>query len=159
MPPKLAFAGIAQPILLLHALVAFALCGAATHHVVVAAGYLRGAFRVRLARVYAVVTAACYGAAVGLGMLVYPMYRYFVRGLYFDRHVVWASNLFDIKENYAALGLPLVAAVLVLSRRFDPREAPEMRRPYLVLVSAVAALVWFVAVSGLVITLQRGVPA
>src|SRR5579863_1925668 len=102
-PPRLAFAGVAQALVLLHALVGLALCGAATHHLVVAVGYTRGVYRVRLARIYALVTACCYGAVFLLGMLSYPSYRYFVRGLYFDRHVVWASNLFDIKENYAAL--------------------------------------------------------
>ncbi len=159
MPPKLAFGGVAQVLVLLHAVAGLALCGAATHHVVVASGYLRGVFRVGLARIYAVVTAACYSAVVALGMMAYPSYRYFVRGLYFDRHVVWAANLFDIKENYAALGLPMVVAVLVLSRSFDPRQDAELRGVYLAFVAAVAAVAWFAGLSGLVITMQRGVPA
>ena len=159
MPPRLAFGGVAQLLVLLHAVAGLALCGAATHHVVVAWGYGRGAFRVGLARIYAAVSAACYAAVFTLGMLAYPSYRYFVRGLYFDRHVVWAANLFDIKENYAALGLPVVAAVLVLSRSFDPRRDVELRSLYLVLVAAVCAIAWFAGLSGLVITLQRGVPA
>jgi hypothetical protein len=158
-PPHLAFGGIAQGLVLLHALVALALCGAATHHVVVAAGYLRGVYRVRLARIYAIVTASCYLAAFLLGLCAYPSYRYFVRGLYFDRHLVWASNLFDIKENYAALGVPFAVALLVLSRSFDPAKDKGLVAPYAVLVTCVCGLVWFLAISGLLITMQRGVPA
>lgn len=157
-PPHLAFGGVAQGLVLLHALVGLALCGAATHHVVVAVGYLRGVYRVRLGRIYALVTACCYLAVFLLGMLAYPSYRYFVRGLYFDRHVVWASNLFDIKENYAAVGLPFALALLLLSRSFEPSRDRALVAPYATLVACVAALVWFIAVSGLIITMQRGVP-
>jgi hypothetical protein len=158
-PPHLAFGGIAQLLILFHAIVGLALCGATTHHVVVAYGYRRGVYRWRLAQIYAIVTACCYGATFTLGMLAYPTYRYYVRGLYFDRHLVWASNLFDIKENFAALGLPLALSVLLLSRVFKPAEQPELRTPYLTLVSGVWLLSWFPAIAGLIITLQRGVPA
>ncbi len=158
-PPALAFGGIAQALVVLHAVAGLALCGAATHHVVVAAGYLRGVYRVKLARIYAVVTAACYATVFLLGAAAYPSYRYFVRGLYFDRHVVWASNLFDIKENYAALGLPFVVTVLLLSRSFDPARDGDLTKPYVTLVAVVAGIVWFAGLSGLLITLQRGVPA
>ncbi len=158
-PPHLAFSGIAQPLVLLHAVVGLALCGATTPHVGVAWGYLSGVYRWKLARIYAVVTACCYAATFILGMMAYPSYRYFVRGLYFDRHVVWASNLFDIKENFAALGLPLALSVLLLSRRFRPDQDGEFVRPYLALVSAVWFLSWFPAIAGLIITMQRGVPA
>ena len=127
-PPHVAFGAVAQGLVILHALVALALCGAATHHLVVAVGYLRGVYRVRLGRIYALVTACCYVAVFALGMLAYPSYRYFVRGLYFDRHVIWASNLFDIKENYAALGLPFALALLLLSRSFEPSRDRDAGR-------------------------------
>ncbi len=158
-PPNVAFGGIAQGLVLLHALVALALCGACTHHLVVAVGYLRGVYRVGLGRIYALVTACCYAAVFILGLTAYPSYRYFVRGLYFDRHVVWASNLFDIKENYAALGLPLALTLLLLSRSFEPSRDKALVAPYTVLVACVFALVWFMGISGLLITMQRGVPA
>jgi hypothetical protein len=158
-PPALAFGGIAQALVLLHAVAGLALCGAATHHVVVAVGYLRGMYRVRLARIYALVTACCYGAVFLLGAGAYPSYRYFVRGLYFDRHLVWASNLFDIKENYAALGLPFVAALLLLSRSYDPPRDKDLAAPYATLTAIVAAIVWLAGLAGLIITMQRSVPA
>ncbi|MHB1845042.1 MAG: hypothetical protein ACYCWW_09440 [Deltaproteobacteria bacterium] len=156
--PELAFASAAQLLVLLHAVAALALCGAATHHVVVALGYLRGVFRTGLARVYGAVTLGCYLAVFALGSLAYPSYRYFVRGLFLDWHRVWAANLFDIKENVAALGLPLVAGVFVLSRRFDPAKDGSLIGPYVTLVVSVAAIAWFTALSGLFVTMQRGVP-
>ncbi len=158
-PPALAFGHLAQALVLFHAIAGLALCGAATHHVVVAAGYLRGVYRVSLARIYAIVTAGCYAAVFLLGACAYPSYRYFVRGLYFDRHVVWAANLFDIKENYAALGLPFVVALLVLSRSLQPARDRELAGAYFTLVSVVAAIAWFAGLAGLVITMQRSVPA
>ncbi len=162
-PPPIANAHWAQALVLFHGLCGMALVGACTHHVVVSLGYLRGSYRVRLARVYAAVTLAGWGATVVLGGLAYPAYRYFVRGLYFDWHEVWASNLFDIKENFAALGLPLAVVIFLWSRRLDPRggeggQARLLVGPYVVLVCVAAAIAWFVAVAGLVVTLQRGVP-
>ena len=165
-PPRLALQGAAQLLVLLHGLVGMALCGACTHHVIVAVGYLRRPSagtgllrRVGLAKLYAWVTAGCYLATFVLGLLAYPTYRYFVRGLYFDWHQVWASNLFDIKENFAALGLPMALALLVMSRSLDPESDRTLVGPYVALVIAVAAVAWFAALSGLLLTLQRGVPA
>ncbi len=158
-PPDLAFGGIAQPVVVVHAVIGLALCGATTHHVVVAYGYLRGVYRWKLARVYAAVTAGCYAATFLVGMVAYPSYRYFVRGLYFERSVTWASSLFDVKESVAALGLPLVLSVLLLSRRFEPDRDPHIVGPYLVLVIAVWLVSWFPAITGLLITMQRGVPS
>ena len=57
------------------------------------------------------------------GGLVYPRYRYFVRGLYLDRYAPWASNLFDFKENLATLGLPLAIGAFVLARELAQAPA------------------------------------
>lgn len=156
--PSIANAGLAQVLVLVHGLCGLALVGASTHHAVVAVGYLRGVYRVRLARVYATVTAIGWAVTFSLGALAYPSYRYFVRGLYFDWHRVWASNLFDIKENFAALGLPLALMLFLLARILEPREDQLLVKPYAVLVFCACALAWFAAVAGMVITLQRGVP-
>jgi hypothetical protein len=158
LPPRIANARIAQPLVLLHGLCGMALVGASTHHAVVAAGYLRGVYRVRLARVYALVTAIGWLVTFGLGALAYPTYRYFVRGLYLDWHRVWAGNLFDIKENFAALGLPIALVLLLLSRRLEPSEDPLLVGPYVALVFVLGAIAWFAAVAGMIVTLQRGVP-
>lgn len=157
--PSIANAAAAQVLVVLHGVCGMALVGASTHHAVVAVGYLRGVYRVRLSRVYAAVTAVGWAVTFTLGLLVYPSYRYFVRGLYLDWHKVWASNLFDIKENFAALGLPIALVLYVLSRRLEPREDRLLAGPYALLVFVACAIAWFAAISGLVITLQRGVPS
>ena len=93
----------------------------------------------------------------GLGLLAYPTFRYHVRGLYLDRYEPWASNLFDTKENFAALGIPLVIAAFVMSRVMNPKEDVALARGYAAFVILAAAIVWFGVISGLVITMARSV--
>src|SRR4051812_10836773 len=107
MSPTLLYSA-AKLLVLLHAAAALVLIGASTHHSIITVGYLRGVYKVRLGRIYAATIAIAYGITMLLGGLAYPTFRYHVRGLYLDRHAVWASNLFDIKESFAAIGLPLV---------------------------------------------------
>ncbi len=146
-------------LVLLHAACAIVLVGAVSHHALVALGYLRGVYRLTLGRVYAASVAGSYALTYLIGGLVYPTYRYHVRELVLDRQAVWASNLFDIKENLAALGLPLALSVLLLSRRLRPDQEKELVGPYFALVCGVWLLSWFPAIAGLIITMQRGVPA
>jgi hypothetical protein len=155
--PGILLDGWARPLVLLHAAAAIVLVGASTHHAIVAWRYLRGRYPVRLGRIYAVVSAIAYGATMVLGALAYPTFRYHVRGLYFDHHAPWASNLFDIKENLASIGLPLVVGALVLSRVLDPRADRPLVVGYAVMVIGVAGIVWFGVASGLLVTLVKGV--
>jgi hypothetical protein len=154
---QVAFDGCGRLLVVLHAASAIVLVGSSTHQFLVALGYLRGRFKARLGRIYAAIVATAYGATFALGAITYPSFRYYVRGLYLDRHAVWASNLFDLKENLASIGLPLALGAFVLSRVMDPKEDRPMLAGYFVLVSGVAAIVWFNVVSGLVITMERGV--
>ncbi len=157
MQPDIAFDTAARPLVVLHALAAIVLIGASTHHAVIAFGYLRGRYKVRLGRIYGATVAISYTVTFVLGLLAYPSFRYHVRALYLDRYEVWASNLFDTKENLAALGIPLVLAVFVMSRVMDPREDRGLLRAYAAFVILVAAIVWFDTISGLAITMARGV--
>lgn len=154
--PTVFLAWATKPLLVLHALVAFALLGALTHLAIVAVGELRGARRVRLLRIYAQVVGGTFAAAFGLGLLIYPAYRYFVRGLYFDRYEPWASNLFDLKENLVGLGLPLALLLFLAGRRYEASHAGARG---LIATSAVLlwAIVLFGVVSGLLVTSVRAV--
>jgi hypothetical protein len=153
----IAFQSQARLLVLLHAASAIVLVGSSTHHFLVAFGYLRGRYKVRLGRIYAAIVLCAYSATFLLGALAYPTYRYHVRGLYLDRHAHWASNLFDIKENFAALGFPLVVALFVLSRVMKPKEDRSMVVGYVVMAVLASAIVWFNVVSGILITMERGV--
>ncbi|MBL9018098.1 MAG: hypothetical protein JNL83_28185 [Myxococcales bacterium] len=155
--PEVAFEDAAPALVVFHALAAIVLIGASTHHAIIAVGYLRGSFKTRLGRIYAAVGAIAYGVTFVLGLFAYPAFRYHTRGLYLDRYEPWASNLFDIKENFAALGLPLVIGALVLSRVMKPSEDATLLRGYAAMVLLTAAIVWFSVISGLVIGQARGV--
>ena len=157
MEHDIAFEGAAPALVILHALAAIVLIGASTHHAIIAVGYLRGRFKVRLGRIYAAVAAIAYAVTFVLGLVAYPAFRYHVRAIYLDRYEAWASNLFDTKENFAALGLPLVLGAFVLSRVMKPDEDTGVRVGYAAMVVLAAAIVWFSLISGLVITQTRGV--
>ena len=147
----------ARLLVLLHAAASVVLVGACTHHFLIALGYLRGTYKVKLGRIYAAIIVIAYPITMLLGALAYPTYRYHVRALYFDRHAVWASNLFDIKENFASIGLPLVVGAFLLSRVMIPKQDRSLLLGYFIAVALVTAIVWFNVVSGILITLERGV--
>ena len=149
--------GVASALLVVHALAAIALLGATTHDAVLVIGFLRSRFgRAGLERLYVRIQLVAYLATFALGAVIYPAYRIYVRAAVFDRWAPWASNLFDIKENFAALGLPVVVAYAWLRSRFDPRKDVAWRPLYAVLGLTAAALVWFQAVAGLVLVAERG---
>jgi hypothetical protein len=151
------FESQARLLVFLHAAAAIVLVGSTTHHFLVAFGYVRRRYKIKLGRIYAAIVLVAYPVTFLLGALAYPAYRYHVRALYFDRHAHWASNLFDIKENYAALGLPLVVGIFVLSRVMKPKEDRSMLIGYVAMSSLLAAIVWFNVISGIIITMERGV--
>ncbi len=155
--PALFLFSFARLLVVLHAAAAIVLVGAATHHALIAIGYLRGVFKVRLARIYAATVAAAWLVTFALGLLAYPTFRIAARAVYLDRYEPWASSLFELKEHSAALGIPLVLGALALSRAFDPKRDPAIARAYAAIVMLIAALVWFDVFSGLAITLAKGV--
>ncbi len=152
-----AWFSIARPLVILHAALSIVLIGASTHHLVVAYGYVRGRYSPRLGRIYATIVGATYVLTMLVGTLAYPTYRYHVRALFLDRYAPWASNLFDIKENFATVGLPLAVATWWLSRFFGTEEDRHMRVGYAVMVALVTAIVWFNVLAGLLVTMVRGV--
>jgi hypothetical protein len=153
-----ALEGWARLLLLGHAGLAVALAGASTHLALVCIKLIRRtSYQPRLIRVHGQTTSLLYIVTFFWGLLVYPTYRYYVRGLYLDRYVPAASNLFDMKENLAALGLPLAVALFVVSRRFEPRNQPDSVRMVTVLALAVFAMMAFSVVSGLWVTCVKGV--
>jgi hypothetical protein len=154
---EIAFAGAARLLVVLHAAAAIVLIGATTHHALIAIGYLRGSAKLRLGRIYAATLAVAYALTFGLGLCAYPAFRYHVRALFLDRYEPWASNLFDAKENFAALGLPIVVLVFVLSRAIDVDQDRLLVRMYAAGALLIAAIVWFAVISGLVITMTKGV--
>jgi hypothetical protein len=154
--PDILFDGLARVLVVVHALAAIVLVGSTTHHALIARAYLKGNYKVRLGRIYAATLAVTYAITFAIGLAAYPSYRYHVRGLYFDRYEPWASNLFDMKENFAALGLPVVVAIVVMSRVMEPKEDRHLVGAYAAFSWLVMAIVWFAVISGLVTTMVKG---
>jgi len=152
-----AWFSLARPLVLLHAALSIALVGASTHHLVATLGSFRGRSSPRLLRVHAASTGVTYVLTMLAGALAYPTYRYHVRALFLDFRAPWASNLFDIKENLATIGLPLALATWWLARFLGTEEERHMRFGYAVMVALVTAIVWTNVVAGLLVTMVRGV--
>jgi hypothetical protein len=154
--PDIAFASVGRLLVVLHAAAAIVLIGSATHHALIAWGYLRGAWKLRLGRIYAAVVACAYAVTTLFGLLAYPAFRYNVRAIFLDRYEPWASNLFDTKENFAMLGLPLVVIAFGLSRVMGKDDDRALHWAYAGCVWVTALIVWFDVFSGLVIALTKG---
>jgi hypothetical protein len=152
-----AWFSIARPLILLHAVSSIVLVGASTHHLIATLGYVLGRQGTRLVRIHAGTVALAYVVTMVLGALAYPTYRYHARALYLDRYAPWASNLFDIKENLATIGLPLALATWWLSRACGPEEERDIRLGYGVMTALVTLIVWTNVVAGLLVTMVRGV--
>lgn len=148
--------GSARWLLIVHALAGMALLGATTHLAIGAIQLRRGRpSALRLVRSHAVIAAGLLATAMIIGLLMYPHYRVHVRGVVLDRSAPWASNLFDIKENFAALALPLAVCTFVLGRRAE--LSGSLQRLLVFCSVALWALVAFSAVAGLVVTSVKGV--
>lgn len=142
-------------LVLLHAVSAIALLGASTHHAVVAVLALRGRPRPRLARIYSLVVLVSFAVTFAFGASAYPRFRHLVRALYLDAYAMWASRLFEAKEDLAAMGLPLVGLSFILARATDAKVERISLVGYVVATVSVAAIVWFDLVCGLLITMTK----
>lgn len=141
----------AKLLLLLHAVTAVVLAGSVGHLGYECFRVLRGpARRPWLLRVHARLGFGIYLLQFLSGVLAYPTYRVRVRHEVFDPTMPWASNLFDIKEMWAAFGLAAFAALFAMSFAVRP-EAPE-HRPMALGFAALGVLVFgitaFATVSG-----------
>ncbi len=152
-----AFEHSAKLLVLLHAVGAMALVGSCTHHGVITLRVARAGLNGPLDRLYSQVTAVSYAVTFVLGALAYPTYRFHVRAQYLDEHAPWAVALFEVKENVASVGLALCIGAFVTSRLTDPAQAQPAVRGHRALVLGTTAAVWFEVISGLLITLVRGV--
>jgi hypothetical protein len=148
---------LVRALLIVHALFAIAQAGAMTHLALVTLGFLRGSrHKLRLGRVYALTAGTLHLVTVGVGLLIYPTYRYQVAGLYLYRYQPWAANLFDVKEAAGLFAVPLALGLLVLGRRLDVTDKPAVPA-FALCALGLWVLDAFCVVAGLLITAQRGV--
>lgn len=150
----------AKPLLVAHAVNAVALGGSVGHLGYECWKVLRG--RVRnawLLRVHARVGFALYVMQFAIGAMAYPTYRVRVRHDHFDVTLPWATNLFDLKEMWAAFGFAAFAAVFAMSFALKP-EDPDQRPLSVGFASLgllVAGIVAFATVSGFLLVSYRSI--
>lgn len=145
-------------LLIIHALLAMLLLGSMTHNVLITSRYLVGNFnKIKLEKLYVKVAFVAYGLTFIFGTLMYPNYRYHVRALYLDKHAPWATNLFDIKEHWVALGLALFTVFYLLSRAIEPAKDRHLLFVYVFLSVVLTGIVWFAVVTGLLVTSVKGI--
>jgi hypothetical protein len=144
--------------MLLHGAGSVVLVGAATHHTLQMRHYLAGRFvRVAVEKTWARVVAVAYLFTFTVGALLYPTYRYHVRGLYLDRYAPTYSGLFDVKEVYASLTLVVAAGLGALSFTLKPAEERWLVRVYAVMSFVVCGVVWLNVALGILVASVRGI--
>ncbi len=168
--------------MVVHAISAAVLVGAASHHLIWSRDYLRGRFSaVQAEQRFALIAASAFVLTFCLGALLYPTYKVRVRAEYFDRpaaiqseselrkaqHLGEAASpdssvslssvgrLFDIKEHAVALGCAASLLLLALSRFAHPQDHPLTAPLYVGLSVFVCATVWFGAIAGIVTASYR----
>jgi hypothetical protein len=168
----------------LHGVVGAALVAAATHLCVWAWPLVRGkAGRWRGTRILATTVLALYAAAFLLGNAIYPVYKVRVRVEYLDNPAALmaeasaratvrnqpaprdepvlggVARLFDVKEHWMALGVPIAAALAALVWVHNPRRraVPVLSRAIFLLALATAACAWLGALVGLYVSSFRSV--
>ena len=137
---------MATALLILHGLTGVALLGAITHQTLAAWAPSRarqpsffGRFRAVQAAAFANAIVALYAAVAVLGAVVYLNFKVDIQPfLERDRH--WhALGFFELKEDFAAIGLSLLPAYWLCWRQ----PAREPRRMPAILTALLAFIVWW----------------
>ncbi len=146
-----------KSLLLAHTVAAGVLVGSSTHLALQSISLMRGRARPRLLRIYPPVAFIAWLVIVVLGAWMYPTYRIAVRHEYLDIHAVWASILFDIKENLALFVGPLLGVAWLMSKTISDELETAMRRWFAAACIAAAVIAWWNTLSGILIVSVRSV--
>jgi hypothetical protein len=149
--------GLYGLLLVVHVLVCFTLVGSITHNLIYALGYVRGKFQRQSSEQRSLkIAAISYALVYFIGMIIYPAFRVYIRGEYFDTDLRWATGIFEIKEHWASIGLVLFAACWFLRKSFVPEQEKAKLWLYVPMCVIINIVIWYNIVSGLVLTLQKG---
>jgi hypothetical protein len=151
-------------LVVIHAILGTSVVAFSTHLAVWSFGAYRGrATSQRRLRWSAGAACVAYAAELVLGVAMYPTYKVHVRAEVLDAaggaHT-WAARLFEWKEHWIALGLPLLVVAFVLAGMRRPATARVAWPAALFYCAAGAALcAWAGAVFGLTVTSVRSIGA
>jgi hypothetical protein len=146
-----------KALLIVHAVTAGVLVGSSTHLGLQSLALVRGAVRARLLRLYPPVALAAWAVTFAVGAVMYPHYRIDVRDRYLDDHAVWASVLFDVKENLAVFVGPLLAAAWWMAPAVIEDTEPARRRWFMAVCLVAGGISWWNLLSGLLVSSVRSV--
>lgn len=152
--------GLARPLLVVHAVLAAATAGAATHDLVfLRLALRRGGRYIHVHRLFTHLTLLLAGATMLVGSLVYPTYRIRVRAEFLDAHDAHRAVpfAFDLKENFGTIVLAVLAAYVFLLRRHGLAEDRWIRATYALFSWTAFLLVWFNLLCGLAVVMVRSV--
>jgi hypothetical protein len=172
------FESEARLLLVLHAVIGAATVAVTTHLVVWMRGWVRGKFTRRRAVVrFAWMSLALFGATFVVGNLAYPIYKVNVRSAYLENPIALAAETetreeaaalydeteriarwFDVKEHWAAMGLMLALACVLILRRWDPtRHGPDLAPMVVAMAGGMAATAWLAGIVGLITSSYRAI--
>ena len=92
-----------------------------------------------------------YVITFALGSILYPTYRVYVRPPLQDLMLTYAIGLFEIKENFAAIGLALLP-----SYWYFWKKAPEFSTTRKLLVAIFFFIIWYNFIAGHILNNVRG---
>lgn len=146
-----------EVLLLAHLFVTIVLVGSLTHNLLVVVKYVRGKFgRQKLELLYARVALWSYVIVYVLGALIYPAFRVYIRGQYFDPELPWATGLFEVKEHWGAVGLALFFVYYLLRKKMKPEQERDKLFFYAALCVLLNVIVWYKVVVGCYLSLLKG---
>lgn len=148
----------ARPLLVVHAVLAFATAGAVTHDLV----FLRIALRrggrfVAVHRLFTHLAVALALLTGAVGGLVYPTYRVRVRAEFLEARHPAVPFVFDLKENLGAVAVAVLLAYVFLLRRQGLAEDRWLRAMYFLFSATALFVVWFMVVCGLTTVMARSI--
>jgi hypothetical protein len=147
-------------LLILHAVIGAATVAVSTHLALWSVRLARGQTgRRRGVRWFAAVELGLYVTQFALGNVMYPTYKVRVRAAYFDlpgSTLHGVARVFDIKEHWIALGLPLAVCACVLAFIWEPKEHGRLGGTLLASSAiGVSTCAWLGGLVGLYVTSFR----
>ena len=145
-------------LLIIHGVIAVFLIGAITHHFLSVFWPRRPGQTDLLARArgvnpkgYVQTIIILYVVTFTIGSILYPTYRVFVRPPLQDLMLTYAIGLFEIKENFAAIGLALLPAYW-----YFWKKAPEFTTTRKALTAIYFFTIWYNFIAGHLLNNVRG---
>lgn len=144
-------------LLLAHLITAGVLAGSMLHNLTILYDYVRGKFGRKKRELYFLrISLWSYVIVYAFGCLIYPAFRVYCRGGYFDPHLPWATGLFEVKEHWGSLGLAMFFVCYYLRKSFEPDIEKDKLWFYVPTCVILNVIVWYKIIVGCYLSLLKG---